>query len=311
MSKFVELKYGGQTLKINTRGGGIAEYFIEKKGKRQDIIYGYSDEKDCDGGMGDILSPFPGRVDKGRYTYDGKDYQLKGFIESNGNPLHVFVREQQWKVTINSESQITSRLDVKEEKFSSFGYPFSLEICINYQLLDDGLKVKTTVKNVGKVTAPFGIGYHPYFKVADKVDDMIWQVPAKSLVEFNEKLKPTGKLIPIEESSLDFRTPARIDVRVIDNCFTDLIRDSKGIFTSKLSNEDGSKIIEIWQDKRYPYFQTYSSDTIATKNIRQAMAMEPQSCCGFAVNMQGLGLIDLKPKGTFTGEWGINFTFDN
>ncbi len=307
MSKFVELKYKNQTLRINTRGGGIAEYYIKKDNRRDDIIYGYSDEKDYDGGMGDILSPFPGRVDRGRYSYQGGDYQLNGFAENKGNSLHAFVRELNWIVEKISDNQIASTVEVKEQDFSEKGFPFSLEFNIIYEILDDGLSIKTDVKNIGDKTVPFGIGYHPYFKVATKVDDMIWQVPAKSVVEFDDSLKPTGKLIPVEESNLDFRTPARIGGRVIDNCFTDLIRDEKDIFTSKLSSEDGSKGIEIWQDSSYPYFQTYSSDTITPKNRRQAMALEPQSCCGFAINMPELGLIHLEKGEEFCGRWGIRW----
>ncbi len=306
MAKFIELKYKNQTLKINTRGGGIAEYYVEKDGRREDIIYGYNIEKDCDGGMGDVLSPFPGRVDKGEYSYQGSDYQLKGFAENKGNTLHAFVRELEWEVAKISDYQIASIVEVKEDKFLDKGYPFNLRFSIIYEILDEGLLIRTEVKNIGENTAPFGIGYHPYFKVAAKVDEMIWHVPAKSVVEFDESLKPTGKLIPVDESNLDFRTPARIGSRIIDNCFTDLIRDEKGIFTSRLSNEDGTKAIEIWQDESYPYFQTYSSDTIAPKNQRQAIAMEPQSCCGFAINFPKLGLIDLVPDLQFVGEWGIN-----
>jgi len=309
MSKIIEMNFRNQVLKINTRGGGIAEYYIEKDGKREDIIYGYGNEKDYDGGMGDILAPFPGRVDRGNYHFQGTDYQLNGFKENSGNPIHAFVRELEWKVKKTADNQITSRLDVSGKQFASKGYPFSLEFNIIYTILKNGIEIKSEIKNNGKTTAPFGIGWHPYFRVTTKVDDAIWHVPASSVVEFDENLKPTGKLIPIEESSLDFRTPTRIGGRIIDNCFTNLIRNEKGIFTSRLSNEDGSRAIEIWQDQSYPYFQTYSADTIMIKNRRQALALEPQSCCGFAVNYPKLGLIALSPREAFKGKWGINIFY--
>lgn len=307
MSKFVELEFKNQTLIINSRGGGIAQYYVENNGKRREIMYGYSKQEGCDGGMGDILSPFPGRVDKGEYSYQNKNYKLSGFIENKGNPLHAFVRELEWKVKKTAENQITSTLDVYAKDCKENGYPFSLKYTIIYTLKKNGLDVETVVKNVGENTAPFGIGYHPYFSVTQEVDQAIWQFSAQSVVEFDKSLKPTGRLIPINETRLDFRTPARIGERVIDNCFTDLVRDEKGIFTSRLSNEDGSKSIEIWQDESYPYFQTYSADTIDKKNYRKAMALEPQTCCGYAVNVPGLGLISLKPGEEFRGEWGVNF----
>ncbi|OQB06546.1 MAG: Aldose 1-epimerase [bacterium ADurb.Bin212] len=306
MSKIVELNYHNQTLRINCRGGGIAEYYVEKDGRREDIVYGYCEESDYDGGMGDILSPFPGRVDKGEYTYNGEGYKLQGFEENNGNPLHVFVRELEWQVAKTSDNQITSTLDVLVDKFAKNGYPFGLKYQIIYTLKVGGLHIKTVVKNTDEKIAPFGIGYHPYFSVAREVDEMVWKVPAESLVEFDQNLKPTGKIIPVNETDLDFREGGKIGNKEIDNCFTGLIRDENGIFTSTLSSKDGQKVIEIWQNESYPYFQTYSADTIDENNYRKAMALEPQSCCGYAINMPELGLVDLEPGSEFRGEWGIN-----
>lgn len=310
MSNFVELKFKDQVLKINTRGGGIAEYYVAKNGERHDIIYGYGKEEDYDGGMGDILAPFPGRVDKGEYEFEGKKYKISGFKENKGNPIHNFVRELEWQVEKTAENQITSSIEVSADIFAANGYPFSLNFNINYTLSEDGLTVETLVKNTGKDTAPFGIGYHPYFKVAVQVDEMVWRVPAKKVVEFDNNLKPTGKLIPVGKTRLDFRTAKAIEGAEIDNCFTELIRDKNGIFTSSLSNLTGTKKIEIWQDESYPYFQTYSADTIADVNYRQTMALEPQSCCGYAVNVPNLGLISLKQGEEFRGRWGVKFKFN-
>jgi len=305
----IKIKYFNQTLVINSRGGGIAEYYIENKGTRHDIIYGYKSEKDHDGGMGDILSPFPGRVENSEYDFEGKHYKLEGFAQNRGNTLHAFVREMEWQVEKTGENQITSTLDVMAKEVESKGFPFSLKYQIIYTLLEDGIEIKTCVKNVGEKIAPFGIGYHPYFKVATQVDEMVWRVPAKKVVEFDETLKPTGKMLPIGETRLDFREPHAIEGIEVDNCFTDLIRDDDGIFTSTLSNLSQTRCLEIWQDESYPYFQTYSADTIADSNYRQAMALEPQSCCGYAVNMPKLGLISLKPEEEFNGRWGIRYKF--
>lgn len=318
MSKFVEIKFKNQVLEINSRGGGIARYYIEdnihgihsRKGhgkERIDIVCGYESEKEYDSGMGEILSPFPGRVDKGKFQFEGKNYQLKNVKLNKGNPLHELVRNESWQVKKTAENKIEATFQLKASKFGSKGFPFSLNYLVKYQLSSFGLTIITEVKNVGPENAPFGLGFHPYFAVAPKVNEMIWQVPAKKLVEFSPDLKPTGKLLEIGKTNLDFRKSQKIGNRIIDNCFYNLIRDGKGIFKSTLKNEAGTKEITIWQDENYPYFQTYSSDTIALRNRRRAMALEPQTCSGFAVNYPKLGLITLKPGQRFKGKWGINF----
>lgn len=307
----VEANFEGQVLVINTKGGGIAQYYQIIEERRHDIIYGYDKQEDSDGSMGEILSPFPGRVEKGEYDWEDIHYKLKGFFEKGGNPLHAFVRESEWSVKNAGPSSITSRLDISGDRFSANGYPFSLKYEVKYDLGKDGLTVTTNVTNIGLRSAPFGIGFHPYFKTAVQVDEMVWHVPAKNVLEFDPSLKPTGKLLKVEDTKLDFREARAIGGIEIDNCFTELIRDKKGIFVSTLSNLTGTKQIKVWQDKSYPYFQAYSADTIADRNYRQAMALEPQSCCGYAVNVKGLGLIDLKPGKTFTGKWGVSYTYSS
>src|SRR5665213_899231 len=46
-------------------------------GDTHDVILGYSHKADKMGGQGDVLIPFPGRVGGGRYTFDGKEYQME------------------------------------------------------------------------------------------------------------------------------------------------------------------------------------------------------------------------------------------
>lgn len=302
----VKIEYKGQVLAISSLGGGIKEYYTESAGKRRDIVYGYATAEQKDGCMGDVLSPFPGRMVNDEYEWEGKKYQISDSLKLSGRALHAFVDQFEWSVEKVSDTVIRASFRTGND-FDDKGYPFDLQYYIEYILGENKLKVITNVKNLGKNNAPFGIGYHPYFAVADKVDQMHWQVPAEKVVEFDSNLKPTGKLLEIQETGLDFREAATIGDKVIDNCFFDLQRDASGLFISTLSNPETGEQIVIWQDDSYPYFQTYSSDTIKKENHRRAMALEPQTCCGFSINMPELGLITLKPEGEFNGTWGIIF----
>lgn len=295
---------------VNKRGGGIAEYYIKLCKKRIDLIYGYARQSDFDGCMGDILSPFPGRVDRGNYQLNGKKYKLTGFeLYEQDTPLHVFVREEQWKIIKKTESSIRLEYTFDKKKYSEQGYPFALVYSVEYMLNKKGLMVKIKVRNSGDITAPFGIGFHPYLRVAPKVNQTVWRVPANKLVEYGPDLKPTGKLLDVAKTKFDFRTARKIGNLEIDNCFTDLIWNKKGIFVSTLHDPKGKSEISVWQDKNFPYFQVYSSDTIKTKNRRKSLALEPHSSSPFAVNIPLLGLIKLKPNQSFKGKWGVSYKF--
>lgn len=300
-----------QTLIINKRGGGIAQYYLTRGKEKINIVFGYGKQSDFDGCMGDILSPFPGRVKDGKYQFEKKTYNLTGFeLYEVKTPLHIFVREEKWIVAKKTKNSIKLEYTFNENRYKNQGYPFALKYQIEYKLSASGLKVNIKVKNIGKKTAPFGIGFHPYLKIAAKVNEITWQVPAKKLVEYGPDLMPTGRLIDVATTNLDFRQARNIGSLVIDNCFTDLIRDKKGIFTSTMSDVAGKSKISIWQDQNFPYFQAYSSDTIKIKNRRKALALEPHSSSPFAINLSKLGLIKLKPKEIFSGSWGISLSIN-
>lgn len=300
-----------QNLIVNKNGGGIAQYYLTKGKRKIHLVNGYERQSEMDGCMGDILSPFPGRVDNGEYKFLGKRYKLIGFKLYEGEtPLHIFVRENKWKVIKRVNHLIKLEYGFSQQKYYKQGYPFALQYQIEYSLSAKGLKVKIRVKNTGKITAPFGIGFHPYLKIVPKINQTYWQVPARKLIEYGSNLRPTGRIIDVKKADLDFCERKLIKNKIIDNCFTDLIRDKKSIFTSTISNFNNSNWISIWQDENYPYFQAYSSDTIKRKNQRKSLALEPHSSCPFSINMPKLGLITLKPSQIFRGTWGISHNFE-
>jgi aldose 1-epimerase len=54
-----------------------------------------------------LLFPFPNRICEGRYSWEGKDYELPsdtvGF-DGMGNAIHGFVIDRPWRVTSQSET---------------------------------------------------------------------------------------------------------------------------------------------------------------------------------------------------------------
>ena len=302
----IKLTYRNQCATINILGGGIKEYYIEKNGKRQDIIYGYSKDEEKSGSMGDVLFPFPGRVEDSKYSFDGHDYELSGLRIKDGHAIHGFAKWVEWEIIAQSENFVTLRFEMKKEDYVEKGFPFSLELIIEYSLGEDGLVCKAKVKNIGEEKAPFGLGFHPYFSVnGAKVDEMSLQIPAKKMVEFATNLKPTGKF-PDPSGDLDFRTSKEIGSTVIDNCFTDLNYED-GKAKTILSTGDGK--ITIWQDQNLPYLQLYSADTIGEEHRRGGLAIEAQTCTGFALNCPEMGLRVLEPEEEYKVSWGVQSDF--
>ncbi len=334
--EMITLKYQDQTSTINPLGGGIMEYYRLINGHRRDIIYGYDIINDKVGSMGDVLFPFPGRVEKSKYSFEGQKYKLSGVRVKDGHAIHGFAKMAEWQVEGQTESQVKLSFTIKEAEYAKKGYPFSVKLSLVYELDSKGLTCRAIVENIGLKSTPFGLGFHPYFTVGtETIDDMLVKIDAEKLVESDKNLKPTGKLLPVSGSEVDFSEPAKIGRRIIDNCFTnlhlahpegvldttgpdnqnlDLLRDGPGlprggrdsfqIHQTTLSNDSGDKVV-VWQDESFPYLQVYSADTIGEVHARRGFAVEPQTCTGFAFNVPNMGLKVLRPGEVFEGSWGI------
>jgi aldose 1-epimerase len=313
-AEFVTIRHKNQVAKIAKQGGGLAQYFLEN-GENFHLVYGYDHFDIKEGGMGDILGPWPGRLEKQKYVWKGKEYSVAGSVQSvdaNGNALHGFLRLIPWNVEKIADNKAVARVELNESEYGPKGYPFSLSFVVEYVLEDNGLTVTTNVTNIGKDSAPFGIGFHPYFTVGghNKVDDFELHIPSKTLIEYDKTLKPTGRLIDVtkEEQQYNFHEFKKINDVVFDNCYTKLEPDSNGRATTSIRLN--GKTVSVWQDvSAYPYTQVYSFDPSKKGHARRGFAIEAESCCGFAFNVPNLGQRELVPGETFKGSWGVTCDF--
>lgn len=300
----IELKYKDQRLVVDPLGGGIAEYYKESDGNRHDIVYGYKNKEEQAGSMGDVLFPFPGRVENAEYDFNGQHYKLSGLRIKDGNAQHGFAKHAKWEVLNQTDHSVTIAFKMDESEYAEKGYPFSMNLRLEYYLNDEGLTCSATVENFGKTAAPFGLGFHPYFTLGNNnINDISMRIPAREFVEFDENLKPTGELLDMYDAPFTFLKKRAIDDEVIDNCFTEVVYED-GIAKTELSDNEGSSIV-IWQDDNLPYIQVYSADTLDDKHKRKAIAIEAQTCCGYAFNMPEMGLKVLRPGERFEAKWGI------
>lgn len=303
MEKEICLRYGEQRLSLNQLGGGIKEYYLEGKDGRRDLIYGYSNEEEKTASMGDVLFPFPGRVENAEYEFKGEKYKLSGLRIKDGHANHGFAKWAEWEIEEKQENRAKLSFLLEKTEYAGKGYPFSLKITLTYSLGDEGMRCDARIENKGNETAPFGLGFHPYFTVgSENVDEMISNIRARKLVQFDENLKPSGEIVAVE-GDLDFNEPKKIGDLAIDNCFTDL-EFKNGRVETKISNEKRESVI-VWQDENFPYLQVFSADTLDEKHRRKGFAIEPQTCAGYAFNMPELGLRILEPKAAFEGSWGV------
>ncbi len=290
-----ELASGSQRATIVEVGGGIREYF---DGERP-VLEPYDIGDLCDGAHGAVLAPWPNRLADGRYSFDGVERQLALTEPGTGNAIHGLLRWRPWRAV---ELQ-TERVLVAARIHPEPGYPFDLEVSVEYRLGTEGLTVKSTARNLGDVPCPYGTGQHPYLSPGEgTIDDCLLELPAGTLITTDERQLPNGRE-PLGGGELDFLTPRRLGSIAIDAPFTDLRRDADGRARARLRAPDGATV-ELWVDEAYTYLEVYTGDTLAPPRRRRGLALEPMSCPPNAFQ-SGESLVRLEPGASHTAQWGV------
>jgi aldose 1-epimerase len=182
------------------------------------------------------------------------------------------------------------------------GYPFTLDMTIEYALAVTGLSVRTTATNIGAAAAPYGSGAHPYLTVGtDVVDDIVLRVPAYTAIRSNGRGIPIGRQ-HVQDTELDFRSARQIGGANIDHGFTDLEWDGSGVARVELASSVDETSVVLWVDESYPYVMVFTGDLPEVG--RRGLAVEPMTCAPNAFR-SGDGLLVLEPGASTTGAWGI------
>jgi aldose 1-epimerase len=291
-----ELTHGAQRATIVEVGGGIRAYSVAGR----DVLDPYPAEAICDGGHGAVLVPWPNRLGGGRYTFDGVERQLDLSEPARANAIHGLMRWRTWRALEQEPSAVTMGARLLPQP----GYPFALDLRIEYRLDESGLSVACSALNIGTGPCPYGFGQHPYLSPGvGALDECSLQLRARSLLVLDEQtLLPIGRA-EVAGSELDFNTPRALGAAVIDVGYTDLERDTNGLAGATLIAPDGARI-ELWADQHHTVLQLFTGDTLAPARRRRGLALEPMTCPPDAFR-SGDGLLRLDPGQSQRTRWGV------
>jgi aldose 1-epimerase len=295
-----EIAAGTQQAVVVEVGGGLRSYAA---GGRK-LVDGYGADEMSSSGRGQVLIPWPNRLQDGSYAFDGRRHQLPLSEPQNHNAIHGLVRWAAWTASAREPHRVV----MEHSLFPQPGYPFSLRLSIDYALSDLGLRVRTTATNVGTEPCPYGSGAHPYLTVGTgtataTIDRLMLRVPGRSVLRSDERGLPVGTQA-VQDTEYDFRQPRQIGSTTMDHAFTDLVRDEDGLARVELRDPDHGAGVSLWVDASYPFLMLFTGDTLPDARRRHGLAVEPMTCPPNAFRT-GDALIRLAPGGSFTSTWGI------
>jgi aldose 1-epimerase len=291
-----ELVSGPRRATIVEVGGGIREFSDDGR----DVLEPYDAGQICDGAHGTVLVPWPNRIADGSYSFDGSERRLALTEPARANAIHGLARWRPWRCLEREAARVLLAIRLHPEP----GYPFDLEVSVEYTLAEDGLTVSTRARNLGETACPYGCGQHPYLSPgAGTIDECSLELGAATVITTDpQRGLPTGREA-IAGGPLDFNSARRLDGAVIDSPLTDLRRDGDGRAHARLAGPDGATV-ELWAGEAYGYLELFTGDTLAPQRRRRGLAVEPMSCPPNAFR-SGEGLVRLEPGDSHTAAWGV------
>jgi aldose 1-epimerase len=294
-----EITLGEQRAVAVEVGGGLRSYSVDGK----DVVDGYGVDEMATGGRGQVLIPWPNRLQDGKYEFDGREHQLPLSEPEHSNAIHGLVRWVAWHL----REREPHRVVLVHALHPQSGYPFALELEIEYELSKSGLSVRTSATNTGIAACPYGSGAHPYVTLGTgRVDELRLQVPATTTLRLDDRGIPIGT-VAVDGTELDFRSARRIGGTKLDHGYTDLDRDDAGLARITVEAVEGTSGRTVWVDEGYPYVMVFTGDIPAVQ--RHGLAVEPMTCPPNAFR-SGEELVTLQPGESHTASWGLSPTIE-
>lgn len=293
------ISHGDQRATIVEVGGGVRAYAV---GARP-VLDPYPIDAQCDGAHGAPLIPWPNRLEDGTYRFDGVDHQVALTEPDKHNAIHGLMRWRPWQAVEHTDRRVV----MAARLHPMAGYPFTLDVQIDYELGEGGLTVAATASNRGDRPCPYGFGQHPYLSPGGgTIDGCTLQVDAETRVLTDpERQLPMGREA-VDATAHDFRRPQLLGDQAIDDPFTDLTRDVDGRAWARLGSP-GSGTVELWVDELHPFIEVYTGDGLAPDRRRRGLGAEPMTCPPNAFHT-GEGVIALDPGQSVTTRWGVRLT---
>lgn len=124
------------------------------KGKKTNTEYLWQGNPEIWGDRALVLFPICGRVYQGKYTWQGKTYEMG---------LHGFARHSIFTVEKHDDNLIVFSLKASNQTKEQ--YPFEFTFKVSYEVVGDEIWVNYDVNNDKEEVLPFACGGHPGFNV--------------------------------------------------------------------------------------------------------------------------------------------------
>ena len=212
----------GLTVKLTDYGAAIvAVEAPDRSGKKANVTLGFEDAAGYErhgAFFGCTVGRYANRIARGRFTLDGKEYEL---ATNNGeNHLHGGLRgfnRAVWKSTATVIEDAVSVTFTYTSADGEEGYPGKLDVTVDFTLNEKNeLTIDYTATTDKKTVV--NLTNHAYWNLAGAGSGDVlghrMMVAADRFLAVDKGLIPTGELTPVKGTPLDFTEPHTIGARI-------------------------------------------------------------------------------------------------
>lgn len=297
----------GVSARIMTLGATLQSFSgPDRAGRIADVTLGYDDAASYvthPNYWGQTIGRYANRIAGGRFTLDGKTYQLP--LNDKVNSLHggtVGFDKHVWQIVDVSDAGGIAKVAMRMvSPAGDQGYPGNLTVTATYTLDDRG---DLTIGYEASTDAPtiVNLTNHALFNLAGEgapggALPQRFMVAAHRFTPVNEALIPTGELRPVAGTPFDFTSPKVLDDVVRDgrdpqivigrgvdhNFVLDAGKTAEPKLAARLEDPRSGRVLEVFTTE--PGIQVYTGNfldgTLIGKNrhvyrMGDGIALEPQ-----------------------------------
>jgi len=216
----------GLVAEVTDFGGIIVRLLVpDRAGRAADVVLGVDSAGEFEAkaaGFNSVIGRYANRIAGGRFTLDGKTYQLETNSSSGGVPVHIHGGRQGfnrrlWAATPTARDGLPAvRLSLTSPDGDQ-GYPGNLQVEVLYSVTADGALRLDYTATTDRPT-PLNLTNHAYFNLKGEGEGDILDheltLRAARYTPVTPALIPTGELAPVAGTPFDFTRPRRIGERI-------------------------------------------------------------------------------------------------
>ena len=297
VTEYILSNSGGLSVSVLDYGCIIKNIIVPAKSGPLDVVLGHDTMADYEADTGTYCGAFVGRyanrIEGAAFTLGGKKYEL----EANNGPNHLHGCFSRKIYTVKSFGD--TLLMEAESPDGEDGFPGNMKIAVRYTLTDDNA-FRMDYRVSSDADTLVNLTNHSYFNL-DGGGNVLGQklrIYASRYLEGNEQTCPTGRILPVEGTPMDFRAgkpigrdlkPGFTQTEIVgggyDHCYViDRVRGASQSICAWATSEKTGVSMKVYTTQ--PGVQLYTGNFLQDCAVPGKGGAQYEKYSGFALETQ-------------------------